>query len=192
MPSTNLATSPTRDIPLTDNGLTEAIANADQDALEHAFHIHGNAVKGTAVRVLRDDDLAEDVVQDVFVQLWNSPEKFDASRGTLRTYLSTIAHRRAVDVVRSETARHRREQREPLPISYDIEDDVWSRDLSSKVRSALDSLPSREREAIALAYFGGHSYAEVAKRLGAPEGTVKSRIRSGMRTLSSSLGELAT
>lgn len=140
-----------------------------------------------AVRVLRDETLAEDVVQDVFVSFWKSPHKYDPNRGSLRTFLLTIAHRRAVDVVRSETARTRREETTPWESPYDIEDEVWSKALSETVRDALSDLAEDERKAIAMAYFGGLSYVEVARRLGAPEGTVKSRIRAGMKKLSVSL-----
>jgi RNA polymerase sigma-70 factor (ECF subfamily) len=110
----------------------------------------------------------------------------------LRTFLLTIAHRRAVDIVRSEEARARRELQPPEPDRFDLEDEVITRQLSAEVRSALDDLPEGERKAIAMAYFGGLSYVEVARRMGEPEGTVKSRIRSGMRKLSSSLQGVAT
>lgn len=170
-----------------DEALAARVATGDRSALEIAFRSYGGAVKSVAFRVLRDQGLAEDVVQDVFVTFWNDPERYDASRGSLRTYLLTIAHRRAVDIVRSEQARSRREQNVPEPRPIDIDDEVWARSLSDTVRAALDDLAQGEKEAIAMAYFGGLSYVEVAKRLGAPEGTVKSRIRSGMRKLSVSL-----
>ncbi|MGH8951257.1 MAG: sigma-70 family RNA polymerase sigma factor, partial [Acidimicrobiia bacterium] len=144
-------------------------------------------VKSVAFRVIRDETLAEDVVQDTFVGLWRSPERYDPARGSLRTFLLTIAHRRAVDIVRSEEARTRRESRPPDPVHFDLEDEVWTRRLSDDVRSALVDLTDDERAAISLAYFGGLSYVQVARRLGAPEGTIKTRIRSGMRKLASSL-----
>ena len=166
------------------------IGRGDRDALETAFTDFGGAVKSIAQRVLRDEALAEDVTQDTFVGLWESPGRYNPDRGSLRTYLLTIAHRRAVDVVRSEVARTRRELKPPDPDYTDVEEEVWSRDLSASVRAALDELKEGEREAIALAYFGGMSYVEVANKLGQPEGTVKSRIRSGMRKLSGRLAEL--
>lgn len=183
----SVATEKRRQDSLDDAALAEGVANGDRTALETVFSTYGGAVKSVAVRVLRDETLAEDVVQDVFVSFWKSPHKYDPNRGSLRTFLLTIAHRRAVDVVRSETARSRREETTPWESSYDIEDEVWSKALSQTVRAALGDLAEDEREAIAMAYFGGLSYVEVARRLGAPEGTVKSRIRAGMKKLSVSL-----
>jgi RNA polymerase sigma-70 factor (ECF subfamily) len=151
----------------------------------------GGAVKTTAWRVLRDEALAEDVVQEVFMTLWRQPEKYDESRGTLRVYLLTMAHRKAVDIVRSESARARREERDPVPTHPDIDEQVWALAVGDKVRAALGGLAEGEREAISLAYLEGMSYVEVARRLGAPEGTIKSRIRSGMKKLSDSLSEVA-
>lgn len=171
-----------------DAELAAAVTSGDRSALEIVFKEHGAAVKGVAWRVLRDETLAEDIVQETFVSFWNRPEKYDAVRGSLRTFLLTIAHRKSVDVVRSEVARTRREQKPPEPVHVDVEEEVWARDLSATVREALDDLAEGEREAIALAYYGGLSYVEVAERLGLPEGTVKSRIRAGMKKLAGSLG----
>ncbi len=170
-----------------DAELAAGVGSRDRTSLELAFKEHGAAVKGVAWRVLKDENLAEDIVQETFVTFWDSPDKYDSSRGTLRTFLLTIAHRKSVDVVRSEVARTRREQRPPDPIHHDVEEEVWSRDLSDTVRNALMELAEGEREAIALAYYGGLSYVQVAERLGLPEGTVKSRIRAGMKKLSRSL-----
>lgn len=170
-----------------DAALAGRVAAGDRAALERLFDQYGGAVKAIAARVLRDESLAEDVVQDTFVQFWKAPERYQPDRGSLRTFLVTIAHRRAVDIVRSEVARSRREQQPPEPDHFDLEDEVWSRSLSETVRNALDGLAPGEREAIALAYFRGLSYVEVARSLGEPEGTVKSRIRSGMKKLAVSL-----
>lgn len=175
-----------------DADLASRVATGEHEALAELFSVHGGSVKSVAFRVLRDEALADDIVQDTFVSFWRSPEKFDPARGSLRTYLLTIAHRRAVDVVRSETARSKREQRPPDPDPFDLEEEVWARSISEEVRTALLELGEAEREAIAMAYFGGLSYVEVAKRLGAPEGTVKSRIRSGMKKLASELEGVAT
>lgn len=170
-----------------DRALARAIADGDRGAFESVFNSYGGAVKAMALRVLRDEVLAEDVVQEVFVSFWNDPSRFDPGRGTLRTFLVTLAHRRAVDAVRSEEARYRREEKVPRDISPSIDEEVWARSLSDTVREALQGLTDGEREAITLAYFGGLSYVEVAARLDAPEGTIKSRIRSGMRKLGTSL-----
>jgi RNA polymerase sigma-70 factor (ECF subfamily) len=173
-----------------DAELASRVAEGGRDALEQLYNQVGGAVKTTAWRVLRDEALAEDVVQEVFMTFWREPERYDESRGSLRTYLLTLAHRKAVDIVRSESARLRREERDPAPVQPDIDDEVWALQVGDRVRSALLELGEGEREAISLAYLGGMSYVEVAQRLGAPEGTVKSRIRSGMRKLSESLMEV--
>ncbi len=176
----------------TDSGVAARVRSGERAALEQAFNSHGGAVKSMAMRVLREESLAEDVVQDVFVAFWRDPAKFDDSRGSLRTFLVTIAHRRAVDLVRAEEARFRREERVPQESEPSIDDEVWTRALGDTVRKALDELPDRERKAIAMAYFGGLSYVEVARRLGEPEGTIKSRIRAGMTKLSVSLAGVST
>jgi RNA polymerase sigma-70 factor (ECF subfamily) len=172
--------------------LARRALDRDETALEEIYRAHGGAVKSIARRVLSDDTLAEDVVQDVFVGFWKAPERFDAERGSLRTYLLTIAHRRAVDVVRSEVARTQREEKQPPPTEViDLESEIWQRSQSQIVREAVANLGEDERKAISLAYFGGLTYVEVAKALDEPEGTVKSRIRSGMKKLSTVLAETA-
>ncbi|MFZ0013249.1 MAG: sigma-70 family RNA polymerase sigma factor [Acidimicrobiia bacterium] len=175
-----------------DAALVARIIDGDRDALETVFNRYGGAIESMALRVLRNETLAEDVVQEVFVSFWNAPGKFDPNRGSLRTFLITLGHRRAVDTVRSEEARFKREEKVPRDVAPSIDDEVWALALSDSVRSALEDLNEGEREAITLAYFGGLSYVEVASRLGAPEGTVKSRIRSGMRKLSVSLAGVAS
>jgi RNA polymerase sigma-70 factor (ECF subfamily) len=129
--------------------------------------------------------LAEEVVQDVFVKLWNSPGRFDASRGTLKSYLTTLAYGRAVDVARSEGARRRREEREARLTGRDFTIAGADHDtiVTDELRDALATLRETEREAIAMAYFFGYSYREVASRLDVPEGTVKNRIRTGLARL---------
>lgn len=174
-----------------DAALVAQIIDGEREALETVFNEYGGAIKSMALRVLRSETLAEDTLQEVFVTFWNAPEKYDPSRGTLRTFLITLAHRRAVDTVRSEEARFRREERVPEEVPPSIDDEVWSITLSDSVRAALEDLNEGEKEAITLAYFGGFSYVEVAAKLDAPEGTVKSRIRSGMRKLRISLAGVA-
>lgn len=181
------------DLPPDDTALVSGVVERDEAALEAIYRAYGGAVKSIARRVLHDEVLAEDVVQDVFVTLWRSPGRFDPDRGSLRTYLLTMAHRRAVDIVRSEVARSAREEKSPLPEpDADLEGEVWKRSQSEIVREAVAQLRDEEREAISLAYFSGLTYIEVAQRLQEPEGTVKSRIRSGMRKLAGVLAETAT
>ncbi len=175
-----------------DAELAARVVQRDRSAWEAVFNQLSGVIKMVALRVVRDESLAEDVAQDTFLGFWNAPEKFDPERGSLSSFLSTIAHRRAVDLVRSEVARSRREERPPDPEHYDVAEEVWVRTLSEAVRRALDELAEGEREAITLAYFGGLSYVEVAERLGQPAGTVKSRIRSGMKKLASSLAMVSS
>lgn len=174
-----------------DKALADLVSRGDESALETLLAEHGGAVRSVARRVLHDATLAEDVVQDTFFRFWDAPERFDAGRGSLRTFLVTIAHRRAVDVVRSEVARSRRELKPPDRDHSDVVDEVWALTISETVRTALSNLPDGEREAISLAYLEGLSYVEVARRLGAPEGTVKSRIRTGMKRLAVLMSDLA-
>jgi RNA polymerase sigma-70 factor (ECF subfamily) len=169
-----------------DAALVVAIGRWRQDALAEAYRRHGGAVFGLAQRVVGDRTLAEEVVQEVFLRLWNKPDRFDPERGSLRSFLLAQCHGRSVDLIRSESARRTREQREHrerAEAGYDLEHEVWDLAVGEQVREALAQLPIDERRAIELAYFGGHSYREVAELLGQPEGTVKSRIRSGLHRL---------
>ncbi len=169
-----------------------AIGRWRQDALAEAYRRHAGAVHALARRVLFDAAAAEEVVQEVFIRLWNSPERFDAQRGSLRSFLLAQAHGRAVDQLRSETSRKRREDREArftAEAGYDLEREVWDLAVAERVKQAVGGLPVEERRAIELAYFGGHTYREAATVLGQPEGTVKSRIRSGLRRLRTHLAD---
>ena len=171
---------------VSDSALVVGIGRWRQDALAESYRRHAGAVFALARRLLQDKATAEEVVQEVFLRLWNSPDKFDPERGSLRSYLLAQTHGRAVDLLRSETSRRRREEkdvREAAESGYDIEHEVWDISVAERVKEAVFSLPEDERRAIELAYFGGHTYREVANILEAPEGTVKSRIRSGLRRL---------
>jgi RNA polymerase sigma-70 factor (ECF subfamily) len=170
-----------------DADLVRGVETRDQSDLKAIYDRFGGAVHSVALKVLRNPELAEDVVQETFVTFWAAPEKFDAARGSLKTYLLTIAHRRAVDIVRSEEARSRRELIPPDPDYTSVEEEILTRATSDLVHQALVDLDENERKAITMAYFGGLTYVEVADRLGAPEGTVKSRIRNGMRKLALNL-----
>ena len=177
---------------LDDAALVAAVGESDQLALKELYRRHGPAVYGLARRVVVDADRAEEVVQEVFLRLWNQPEKFDPDRGTLRSYLLAQTHGRSVDLVRSESARRRREEREArmnAESGYDLEREVWDLALAEHVREAVSKLAEGERAAIELAYFGGHTYREVARILDQPEGTIKSRIRSGLARLRAELEE---
>lgn len=175
-----------------DAQLVVAIGRFRQDALGEAYRRHAGASFGLAQRILGNRPLAEEVVQEVFLRLWNEPEKFDPARGTLRAFLLAQTHGRSVDLVRAESARRAREERDArrtAEAGYDLEREVEDLALAEHVRDALGELNDGERAAIELAYFGGHSYREVATMLGEPEGTVKSRIRVGLRRLRDTLVE---
>ena len=169
-----------------DAALVHRISRGDHSALAEAYKAHCAAVIGLARGRLRNATLAEDVAQVVFTRLWRSPERFDASRGSLRSFLLRDTHGRAIDLIRSETARRTREDRDvqqSSAVADGPEYEVWDAVRSSRVRAALGAIPERERAAIQLAFYEGYSYAEVADVLGEPEGTVKSRIRSGLKRL---------
>ena len=175
---------------LSDGGLVVAIARYREDALAEAYRRHAGAVFALAKRVLCDLTAAEEVVQEVFLRLWTKPDKFDPDRGSLRSYLLAQTHGRSVDLLRSDTSRRRREEREARQTAeagYDLEHEVWDLALAEQVKEVVAELPRAERRAIELAYFGGHTYREVADLLGEPEGTVKSRIRAGLKRMRASL-----
>jgi RNA polymerase sigma-70 factor (ECF subfamily) len=173
-----------------DSVLVIGIGRYQQEALAEAYRRHAGSVFALARRLLVDKALAEEVVQEVFLRLWNNPEKFDHERGSLRSYLLAQCHGRSVDLLRSETSRRRREERDvrrTAESGYDLEHEVVDLAVAEKVQVALESLPDGERQAISLAYFGGHTYREVAELLDQPEGTVKSRIRTGLKRLRTEL-----
>jgi RNA polymerase sigma-70 factor (ECF subfamily) len=175
---------------MSDTSLVVAVARYNQDALAEIFRRHGGAVHALAKRVTRDQALAEEVTQELFVRLWNEPERYDSARGTLRTFLLMQTHRRSVDVIRSEEARKRREQNESASIaatSYDIDHEFGDLADREAIREALELLPQDERRAIELAFYHGLTYREVAQRLEQPEGTVKTRIRTGLKRMNEAL-----
>ena len=175
---------------VSDATLVVSIGRYQQAALAEAYRRHAGAVFGLAKRLLSDHSRAEEIVQEVFVRLWNEPDRYDPDRGSLRSFLLAHTHGRAVDLIRADASRRQREERDArrqAEAGYDVAHEVWDMTLASHVREALTLLPDGERAAIELAYFGGHTYREVAERLGEPEGTVKSRIRSGLKRLRADL-----
>ena len=171
---------------VSDAQLVTAIARFSEVALAEVYRRHGGSVFGLAKRVMGSASEAEDVTQEIFLRLWNEPDRFDPARGSLRSFLLAQSHGRAVDAIRSSSSRRRREARDAFDTarsSYDLQHEVWDLAVADQVATAMGSLPDEERRAIELAYFDGCTYREVAKLLGQPEGTVKSRIRNGMRRM---------
>lgn len=161
------------------------------EGLAGAYRDHHGAVNAIARRVCGAEH-AVDVTQDVFVALWRDPGKFDPNRGSLRSFLLVLAHHRAVDVVRSETSRLAREQKldaAAAPVPAGVDDRLLGDEVAARVRIAVDSLPVHEREAIVSAFYEHRSYRATARWLEVPEGTIKSRIRSGLQRLQPLLAE---
>jgi len=167
----------------------ERLVARDGDALGEIYDQYASFVYGLALRVIGDRRAAEDVSQDVFIALWERPATFDPSRGSLRTWLGTLAHRRSVDYVRREEARRRRAERAAsrADVPPDVEEMATALVTAERVRAALDLLPPDQQRAIQLAYFGGKTYRQVADVLGIPEGTAKSRLRLGLRRIADAL-----
>lgn len=173
-------------------GLVARAARGDESAFADLYDLLAPLVYGVVARVVRDPSMAEEVTQEVFVELWRTAPRYDLERGSVRSWATTVAHRRAVDRVRSEQAsrdRHDRDGRQTItpthdPVTHEVESNIDR----TRVRRALEALSSTQREAVELAYFGGHTYREVAVLLGVPEGTVKTRIRDGMIRLRDELG----
>lgn len=175
-----------------DSNLVVAIARWHEPAMAEVYRRHGGAVYALAKRVLLHDQSAEEITQEVFIDLWQHPEKFDSQRGSLRSFLLARTHGKSVDLIRSEEARKRRETkttRETATAGYDLEHQVWDMAVAEQVKECVDALPEEMRQPIELAYFGGHTYREVAEILEEPEGTIKSRIRIGLTKLRANLVE---
>jgi RNA polymerase sigma-70 factor, ECF subfamily len=175
----------------TDAFLTSRLTAGDDLALAEAFDRFGRAVYGAASRVVGDGASAQDVVQDVFVELWSHPDRYDPAAGPLRTYLIVLARHRAVDLVRSELRRIARQERHHrLTPGQPCEapgDRVMAATMAAAIRDAVRTLPDGQRRVVELAYFEGLSYREVALAAGIPEGTAKSRLRLALAKLETML-----
>jgi RNA polymerase sigma factor (sigma-70 family) len=179
---------------LRDGQLVELVAQKDAGALEALYDRYGRAAYSLARRILTEETLAQDVVQEVFLSLWRDAQRFDPGRGTVATYLLSMTHHRAVDVVRREEHLRRwRTSEAGLELEPDpdprarVEDEVEASERRAEVRAALAGLPAAQREALLLAYFGGYTQREVAALVGVPLGTVKTRMAAGMRKLREAL-----
>lgn len=171
--------------------LLSRAGRGDQAAFAELYDSLATLLYGIVLKVVRDPSQSEEVTQEVFVELWRLAPRYDAGRGSVRSWAVTLAHRRAIDRVRSEQAARDRTEREAhkRPIqSSDVAEQVVANIDGTRVRKALERLTDIQRQAVELAYFGGHSYREVALLLDVAEGTIKTRIRDGMIRLRDELG----
>ena len=175
---------------LSDEALVALVARSDETALAELYDRFGRVAYGLARRIVRDDALAEDAVQEAFLAAWRSATRFVPERAKASTWLLTLVHRRAVDLVRREERRRAEsltEEREPAGGATD--EAVWLRYERERVQVALKQLPDQQREALELAYYGGFTQSELAERLGQPVGTIKSRMFTGLSRLRDLLAE---
>ena len=180
----------TRDLAhLSDEALVALAGRGQEDGLAELYDRYGRVAYGLALRVLRDALLAEDAVQEAFLDVWRSAGRFVPERAKASTWLLTFVHRRAVDSVRREERR----RTEPLaqsaePTGDATDEAAWLRLERERVQQALATLPDQQREALELAYYGGFTQSELADRLGVPLGTIKSRMFAGLARLGALLG----
>jgi RNA polymerase sigma-70 factor (ECF subfamily) len=175
---------------LSDEALVALVARSDDTALAELYDRFGRVSYGVALRVVRDPALAEDAVQDAFLSVWRSAGRFVAERAKASTWILTLVHRRAVDIVRREEPRRAEPLSEaPQATGETTEDEAFLRLQRGRVQDALRQLPDQQREALELAYYGGFTQSELADRLGQPLGTIKSRMFSGLSRLRELLSE---
>ena len=176
-----MASAETNAIP-SDLALVMAIRSGDQGAMSALYDRFSSIVYAVALRVLQDTGAAEDVLQDIFMQLWRNPGAFDSSRGNMAAWLAVIARNRAIDALR-----RRRPQDDIEDVVVSVETDLASETDRSraleKVHGALQHMPSPQRSALEMAYFEGLTHVEIAEKTGEPLGTVKTRIRTGLISL---------
>jgi RNA polymerase sigma-70 factor (ECF subfamily) len=169
----------------------------DPAALERLYRQHGGLVHGLALRILQDGAEAEEVTQDVFLYVWQHAERFDPARGSLASWLVTLARSRGIDRLRSRGSRERRREGLKREVDADLAahepadplQHALAAERRTRVRRALALLPPEQRSALEIAYFEGLSHSEIAARLQAPLGTVKTRIRQGMIRLRDALAQ---
>jgi len=179
---------------LSEEALVALVARGDEAALAELYDRVGGIAYGIAFRVLRDDRLAEDAVQEGFLAVWRSAATYRAERAQARTWIVTLVHRRAVDLVRREERRRADplelvQRQEPADPAGSAEDEAWLGFERERVQQALRLLPDAQREAIELSYYGGYSQSQLAERLGLPLGTIKSRMFAGLARLREVLDE---
>lgn len=175
--------------PASDAALVELLALGDQQALAALYDRHHRACYRLARQVTADHALAEDAVQEAFTAMWRAPASYLSGRGSVRSWLLSMTHHKAVDLVRRETAQQRRhaahaaQQAVDPPVVDDPAAIIWNEIRATEVRAALGRLPEVQRQTLTLAYFGGYTQSEIAQLTGAPLGTVKFRMFSAMKRL---------
>ncbi len=186
------AASTPADTPAPLDALLMRVALGDVAAFEALYDDVAGTVFGVIRRVLRDEAQSEEVAQEVFLEVWRTATRFDTERGAASTWILTMAHRRAIDRVRSAQAAHDRDERVAVrdqPPAYDeVADQVETRLEHEQVRRCLTTLTDLQRESVRLAYYSGYTYREVAELLGVPLGTIKTRLRDGLIRLRDCLG----
>jgi len=169
-----------------DSELLRRMQVGDESALEVLYGRYGGLIFTLALRIVGDPELAREVLQDTFLRCWDGRDAYDSARGRVPGWLMGIARNRAIDLLRSRPHQARLREREPLvglasePVQPDAADSIM---LRRAVVSALRGLPIAQRQAIELAYYGGHTQVEIARELGEPLGTIKSRTRQAMELL---------
>jgi RNA polymerase sigma-70 factor (ECF subfamily) len=179
---------------LSDEALVALVARGEEDALAELYDRIGRIAYGLAFRVLRSEQLAEDAVQEGFLAVWRSAVTFRAERAKASTWILTLVHRRAVDLVRREERRRAEplgDETASVASGETTEEAAWLRFERERVQAALKELPDAQREALELAYYGGFSQSELADRLGVPLGTIKSRMFAGLARLRELLDDSA-
>lgn len=180
------------DLPATADQLLQRVARGDSRAFEQLYDEVANSVFGIVRRVLRDPAQSEEVTQEVLIEVWRSSTRFDPARGSASSWILTMAHRRAIDRVRSAQASHDRDQRsaqrEHVGDFDVVAEQVESNLEQEQVRRCLKSLTDLQSESVRLAYYGGYTYREVSELLDVPLGTVKTRLRDGLIRLRDCLG----
>jgi RNA polymerase sigma-70 factor (ECF subfamily) len=175
---------------LSDEAVVALVARGEQTALAELYDRHGRVAYGLALRVLRDRALAEDAVQEAFLAVWRGAERYVPERGKATTWIMTLVHRRAVDLVRREERRRAESfEDQHAGVQAGADDDAFRHLERERVQLALRQLPDQQREAIELAYYGGFTQSELAERLGQPIGTIKSRMFAGLSRLRELLHE---
>lgn len=185
---------------VTDADLIVLVTQGDQGALETLYGRYSRAVFSFSLRIVGDAQVAEEILQEVFVRAWQQGGSFQATRGSLITWLLSITHNLSIDEVRRRKRRPQKaESEEPESIlaalpdeGLDVEEEVWLSSLRVSIQEALQQLPAAQREAIELAYFQGLTQREIADTLGEPLGTIKTRMRLGMLKLRDQLGPVVS